>query len=328
MAKKLLITFGCSWTFGVAAGYKSEMSRDQLMAISWNEDICYENSWRGKLCQRFDLENRNFAVGGSSNQRQLRLAIEYFNSNQFMQDRKDFSDISVLWGITSTARNEIWSNSRNKYFNFFYTADNEFSRFFVLNSYHHEAELRELRQQILHWNTLFRYLDINNHWFDSFNTHDYINSATTKNKSNSVSWEQFRNHYESIAGPDWPSCEKYLDNDWSGVAPDIKKEIQDDIQLIAWYDLCFDLPKIKNSELLPRFIGNQNRPCDLMSWLCIKNNIEIEQQRKYHLSGWAEDDTRVSKLVSQGLLNPFSNHPTGAAHDMIADFLGLNADLG
>lgn len=329
MAKKLLITFGCSWTYGVASGYRPGMSKDQLEAIAWNEDICYENSWRGKFCQRFGLENRNFASGGSSNQRQLRLATEYFNSNQFMQDCKDFSDIIVVWGITSTARNEIWSNLHNEYFNFSYRDSDEFSKFFVLNSYHHEAELRELHQQILHWNTFFRGLGINNYWFDTFNTHDYINSATIKNKSNSASWEQFRNHYKSIAGPDWPSFEKYLNNDWSGVALDIKKEIQDAIQLTAYYDkLCFDLPKIKDSELLPRFVGYQNQPCDLMTWLCIKNNIEIKQQREYHLSNWLEDDTRVSQLVSQDLLDPFTYHPTSTAHNMIADFLSLNVDLG
>ena len=327
MAKTLLITFGCSWTFGVAAGYQPQMSERELRDIAWDADICYQNSWRGKLCQRFDMENRNFSSGGSSNQRQLRLAINYFNSDAFKRDREEFSDIKVLWGITSTARNEIWSLEDNQYRNFFYNFYNDFSRFFVLNSYSHDAEVAALCEQILHWNTFFQNLNIDNHWFDAFNTHDYVTGSGIQGGSNYLSWDKFKNHYESVAGPDWPSWKKYLNDDWTDVAPDIKQEIKE-MRLHVSHELGFRFTDQQETMLLPRFIGHRTQPCDLMSWLCLKNHIEVDQDRKYHLSTWKIDDPRVSGLVDHGLLNPFSHHPTRAAHDMIADFLTQGANFG
>jgi hypothetical protein len=59
---------------------------------------------------------------------------------------------------------------------------------------------------------------------------------------------------------------------------------------------------------------------DLMSHLCLKNNIE-NFDSNYHYSSWKIDSNKVAFLVDIGLLNPISYHPTADAHVQIADFI-------
>ena len=73
-------------------------------------DLTEEYCFRTILSRRHDYVNINFAKGGSSNRRQFRLAEEYFNTD----DYKKYNNVIVLWGITSTARMELWSNNEKK----------------------------------------------------------------------------------------------------------------------------------------------------------------------------------------------------------------------
>ena len=74
MAK--LVTFGCSWTYGIGSAYVDGIPQEQYHKIKKDDT----NSFRKILCERHNFSNVNFSVGGSSNQKQFRLATEYFLS--------------------------------------------------------------------------------------------------------------------------------------------------------------------------------------------------------------------------------------------------------
>ena len=175
--KKLLVTFGCSWTYGVGVGYFEGMNFDDYELMAWKERICNSLSFRGLLSKKLDFENINFSDGGSSNQKQFRLAKEFFFSNKFKQLRTQYDKIIVLWGITSTARNELFFSKRNVFRNFSYhsepTASWPFPKDFLMWSYDHDAAVYELAQEIKMFNVLFEYHGIQCIWFDTFNHHDY-----------------------------------------------------------------------------------------------------------------------------------------------------------
>ena len=118
-----LITFGCSWTYGVGAGYKEGMLESEFKNIAWNDEICGELSFRGILSKKYDLHNINFSQGSSSNQRQFRRAMEFFLSSKFEKIQNDYAKIIVLWGITSTARSEYLSLIEENIKNFKFDKD-------------------------------------------------------------------------------------------------------------------------------------------------------------------------------------------------------------
>lgn len=169
----VLITFGCSWTFGVGVNYQIGMTKEEFEKSAWDQKICDQLSWRGQLCQRFGLTNINFSSAGSSNQRQFRLAQEFFPSVEFKQLQTTFDRVIVLWGITSTARNEIYSTKDQSLINVFYHQETDISKFLLLNCYSHSHEVLELYKKMIFWDHYFSLLNIENYWFDTLNTHNY-----------------------------------------------------------------------------------------------------------------------------------------------------------
>jgi hypothetical protein len=175
--KRLLITFGCSWTYGVGVGHEPGMLFDKYREIAWKENICTQLSFRGLLSKKYGFENRNFSSGGSSNQRQFRYAKEFFPSDDFKKQQSEFDQIIVLWGLTSTARNELYFNSCNREENFFYSSDTAESKAMTKYFYNHEYEVAQLLTNIRFWNDYFESKNINNLWFDTFNHHEYGQST-------------------------------------------------------------------------------------------------------------------------------------------------------
>jgi len=173
MKSNLLISFGCSWTYGVGVGYQDSMSREDYKKIAWENNICNENSFRGLLAKKYNFENINIAEGGSSNQRQFRLAKEFFTNKDNIEKLKQYNKIIVMWAITSTARNEVYSIEKNQLFNFFYEQNHDIPKFFFKNCYSHNNEINLLSTEILFWDDYFNNLGIKNIWIDTFNHHDY-----------------------------------------------------------------------------------------------------------------------------------------------------------
>ena len=165
-----LITFGCSWTNGKASCYPREgMSEDEFSKKKTREN--YNCSFRKTLSERHNYVNINHAACGSSNCKQFRRAEEYFNTD----DYKKYDNVIVLWGLTSTARYELWDLTKKKYRDYSLGKKNPDNIASTLRDEHydHNVKVKRLSTQIKHWDNYFRMLGLKNYWFDTFNHHDY-----------------------------------------------------------------------------------------------------------------------------------------------------------
>lgn len=238
LANTLLVTFGCSWTFGVGVNYEPGISEQEMMPNVRNTEICDRFSWRGLLSQKYHLHNLNLARGGSSNQRQFRLATEFFGSPAYQNLQKQFNRIVVIWGITSTARNDMWSLHKRDYHNFFLSDSNdEFARFMVEHSYDHDCEVHRLRDLMLYWNVFFESQHIKNFWFDTFNTHHYTHNFLHTNTPTTYLTNQFTTMLS------WPSSVKPLDHICNLL--DFDRQPRD---LMSWLMVQNNIPLSKDSQ--------------------------------------------------------------------------------
>jgi len=307
LGNTLLITFGCSWTYGVGVNYEFGMSQKELEQLAWDENICNSLSWRGILSKTHSLDNLNFSVGGSSNQLQFRRAEEFFSSSKFKNLKKSHNRIIVVWGITSTSRNELFDNDAGIPVNFLYHQYKKpIAKLLLVDHYNHEWEVFRLRRQMLHWEQYLGFLGVELHWFDTFNTHNYHKNDLEFKKTHPNEQK-----YQTVAGPDWPSYDNFCAGDFLKTPDHILEEI---------YDIYPD------TETPKCMIDINLNPRDLMSWLAIKNgmtNIDSD----YHTSSWSNDSNRVKYLVNKNLLNPLTYHPTAHTHQILADFFSLKLNL-
>jgi len=301
--RRLLITFGCSWTFGVCSGYTAGMSKKDLLLLSLDSSLNDRLSFRGLLSKKYNLTNKNFASGGSSNQRQFRLAKEFFSSDEFVKLHNEFDEVIVLWGITSTARNEMWSLELGNLHNFFYNDSSLLSKALVKYQYNHEHEITQLAMEMQHWNMIFKNLNVKNLWFDTFNHHSYHIPGPRI--------EKFKKEYNTFRGPDWPDWEDFARNEFK-VADEIRNELLDKSRQWGWTILF--------PSAIQNLMFNDENPRDLLSKLAINHGID-ELDGKYHKSDWSIDSNRIEYLTKCGILNPHSTHPTQQGHLEIADML-------
>lgn len=183
--KVTLVTLGCSWVYGVGSAYdptNPTTDRQEYFKIAWNDSLNDKYSFRGILSEKYNLTNINLASGGSSNQRQFRLAKEFFMSDRYAEIKD--TKIIVLWGITSTARNEFYCLDEKSYLNFIYhqsskvhkekwNRDWPFPDLMLKYSYDHDVIVQELSLEMKFWNEFFTNRGITNYWFDTINPHDY-----------------------------------------------------------------------------------------------------------------------------------------------------------
>jgi len=176
----LLVTFGCSWTIGMYSWYDADIP---LYANMKTTTDCkkYQHQGEGRtlkdeycfrtiLSRRHNYVNVNHAGGGSSNCKQFRRAEEYFNTD----DYKNYDNVIVLWGLTSTARLELWSLKSKNYENYFITDDRkDLTNILRKHHYDYDVEVKRLSTQIEHWDKYFKMIGVNNYWFDTFNHHNY-----------------------------------------------------------------------------------------------------------------------------------------------------------
>jgi hypothetical protein len=178
--KTLFITFGCSWTYGVGVGYQSGMTLEEYKAISWDPQICNQYSFRGLLSSKYNLTNINFALGGSSNQTQFRLAKEFFISKEFNELKTEYSKIIVFHAITSITRNEMFNLEKKLMQPFFYSVSHydpaitDISKAIMKYSYCPLNIVEQLANEMLFWNMFYKANNISNLWVDTFNHHDYL----------------------------------------------------------------------------------------------------------------------------------------------------------
>ena len=299
----LLVTFGCSWVYGVGVGYTLGTTLNEYRNIAWDQAVCDKFSFRGQLSKKYNLTNKNFSSGGSSTQRQFRLAKEFFCSDEFKNAQAVFDQIIVLWGITSTSRNELYFTNKKELVNFTYT-DNSIESKAIISYFHdHDYEVNCLSKEILFWNDYFVNKKIKNFWVDILNHHNYF-----KDPADPEIIQQFRLNYNSTSGPDWPSFDDYLAGNYS-----VEQQIQDEINNATKVYL-------KSSCLHKNIIFEEKNPRDLLSLLAIANGC-TNLDNNYHYSRWISDSNRVEYLVKCDILNPYSCHPTQQGHTQIADML-------
>lgn len=197
--RRTLVTFGCSWTYGVGAHYTKDLSESEYMETRNSEDIVFPYSFRGILSKKFSLTNHNLSKGGASNEYNFETANEIFGDSEKRKRLLDSKPI-VLWGITATPR--IYRKSKNLFLPhnrpqsiLYFLDDPSYIQNpslddlkYILNDqeflycalhlklfYDHDHEVRKLANLIQIWNDIFDFHDIPVIWFDTFNTHNYYN---------------------------------------------------------------------------------------------------------------------------------------------------------
>lgn len=303
--KKLLVTFGCSWTFGIGAGYYPGMSLREYRANTGNIGMY---PFRSLLCEDYNMYNVNFSKGGSSNQEQFRAAEDFFSSDDFCRLRDKYSEILVLWGLTSVLRNEAYFPENKRVESYFYTNRSSLSKAILANHFDSQNEVNLVARKINFWNSFFDLVNIKNLWFDTFNHHDYHNCIP----------ENIQQQYAEFRGEQWPSWQQFKTGDLAGTPAEIQAEIlnRDRWNFYRFVGACGT----------KRLFKENSHPRDLLSQLAIQHGMSnVDEQ--YHLSDWEIDSNRVKFLIDQGILNPYSHHPTKQGHRCIAKMLAPELNL-
>lgn len=307
MTKKLLITFGCSWTYGVGAGYQPGMSMTNFRDIEWDNSIANKLSFRGIISKKLNYTNKNFSAGGDGgNQQQFRLAKEYFSSKEFDRDREYYDEIVLLWGITSIYRDELYSNLTDENINFIHH-DNNRRRNKSLDLYlkyffNDDNEIRKIALDVLFWDKFFSKNNVTNYWFDTFNHLDYPIPRLANLKKT----------YNKCSGTDWPQWDDLITQNIHHVDPEILNEIYD-TERWEWSRILTDFPGFNN------FIDFTNKNRDIASYLARHNGLE-NLSKQIHTSVREADTDCIKFLADVGIVNPFSFHPTQRGHQQLADY--------
>jgi hypothetical protein len=281
---------------GVGAGYKDGMTESQYKKIAWSPNFAHV-TFSALIASKFGMVNKNLAAGGCSNQMQFRIARNFFVSNEFAKLQAEFSNIIVMWGITTTARIEVYNLQTSLYDTAYLHDKDGIAKIYTKFHYDRDVAIDELATEMLHWNEYFQAKNIKNMWFDTFDHHEYQQHSL---------WSS-RQKYLQLAGTDWPSYEDFV----SGVVVEDAADlfIQSDTTKI--YD---GRPTINNL-----LFKNEN-PRDLLSKLAILNGMETFDTTP-HKSSWISDTNRVDFLVGRKILNPYSHHPTEYGHQLIAGII-------
>jgi hypothetical protein len=282
------------------------MSREDLTEIAWDDKVCSEKSFRGLISKNLGFDNLNFSSGGSSNQRQFRLAKDFFFSDRFKKLKSSYDEVLILWGITSTARNELFQIEGNNYTNFLYTDDGAkswpFPKDFLMYSYDHDSSVYELVHEINMFNTLFSHVGAKCIWFDTFNHHDY-------QRNSKFPLLIQKEKYNDVRGTDWPEFEDYV----------FKKAPVSIEKTPDFFDFEFkDI--VTTDHGIENFMFLDQNPHDLLS-LILSNTCGDVFDHGYHYSNWANDNDKITAAVEEKLLNPFSFHPTAHGHNEIYKIL-------
>ena len=287
----LLVSLGCSWTYGVGVCYSPGMSESEFNNTAWDPELAKTYSFRGLLSQQLDFKNINLSYGGSSNQAQFRLAENFFSSDVFEECKQLYDNIVVIWGITSVMRNETYLPRLDAQVSFNYSNDKIASmlgKSILTNHFSIENEVSLLADKIRFWDNFFDNHCVKNFWFDTFNHHNYPDNLLTENA------------YNKLKNNDWTSWNNFHQGNFETVPNRY------------W--------KFNNKKFNPtkRFIFNNQPKRDLASCLLLSHGIS-DGNNKYHQSNWEDDSLKIKKLAEFELVNPFSYHPTKLSHKILAD---------
>ena len=293
--KKLLITFGCSWTMGVGTYYYDGMPENEYYN-TWDRP---EGTFRQIIGKEINADTLNFSIGGTSNQKQFRFAKHFFASDDFNNIKKKYDEIIVLWGITSTARTEIYEQRTQDLKNIILpnikfswqkvvNKDNGLIKQWMRFFYNHDHEVHALAKEMHFFNSYFTALDIKNYWFDTFNHHNYEDAHPAVRNFNTEEYTIEKDRRQK-------------DHDHP-ITTTIKEA------------------SVNKNKKINNMLFNDRNPRDLCSILC--KNIGLKKlDNEYHTSTYKEDSNRIKFLAENKILNPYSYHPTKYGHQLIAEII-------
>jgi hypothetical protein len=187
----LFLATGCSWTRGWGA-------TDSCVAFGspdFRDDTRFmlQQSYAGQLATYLGFDSQiNMAMPGSSIDLQVRFVTEFLQKN-----RHRFKRIFLLWGITSHARWELYSNDIGKPMGFqigadvppgaasYYPGRKDQMKSYLKHHWDEQYELERYNHKIVMMHAYLRMLNIDHLFFpvfESFNQHNMnLNHVSEQN---------------------------------------------------------------------------------------------------------------------------------------------------
>ena len=295
MKTKQFVFFGCSWTYGKYIN----ISPGQLVNdidLTEEKELADIKSYRGLISKFFNVDQVNFSEGGSSNDRQFRLASEYFIGPK----RKNLFNKEFKYKKYEELRDTSWPST----------------------------EVFKKEQHLPDWIIDEINLHLQNDDFEEFRKNEqyilwFITSTARKEFYNATS-RQFQN--EMFTNAKSAIIKNYIIDHY-----DHNYELERMAQQMILWNAYFKSQKIKNLWVdtfnhhdYPIIIDNlltfDSGLNDLMSNMCVNKGF-TPSTVETHLSSWDADEDRSKYLMSQELLTQQTLHPTISGHKLIADIL-------
>ena len=262
MKPSVLVAVGCSWVAGRCIDVDPSLTTYDFNHVE-DPEFIKEHSFAGKLQRHLGLDQIHFiARNGASNEEQVRKLVAFIEN-----ERDQYSEIFVIWGITSIYRWEMYTTATEQVEPFVVgrvwpnnSQLTEQVKYYFRHFFNREYELEKLGNQIALMNSYLNSIGIKHLFFNSFNS--------------------------------------YTNDDWN------IKTVDED---------CFY-----------KLTQSHN---DLLSFLCLANNIEFSKSSVPWLNLLkAKPDLQyhnraVKELQNCGMLDRATAHPTVVAHTLIADEL-------
>ena len=301
MEDKLLLIFGCSWAYGKYINLKSGEKKPDVTKLPsfFQEEAQLANShaYRSLIAKHFQMSQKVFAEGGSSNQRQFRLASQYFLG----PDKSKINNAKLYAHTYQQIRDESWPSIEE--FKFSGELDDRILQEIIAQEPTFKIFQKDLRKKYVLW------------FITSTARTEFFDSQT----------QQYKNEFLTWANDD-------LTKMIAARSYDHTNEVQVLSHLMTLWNSYFQSNNITNIWIdtfnhhnypieIKNYIKLDPQASDIMSNMCIRSGYREFKNDEFHISGHAIDDSRSKFLVENGYLNSQTLHPTLKGHQLIADIL-------
>lgn len=295
-----LVTFGCSWTYGIGANYISEdidiytelrkQHYNKLKGADWPLFSEYEQGCHLNLEIRSEIQR----VFESSVQYPSNIS-ETVSKDETLCYKYSFRGLlTKKLGIENQNFSAGGSSNDMQFDSFFKIFGNEKLRNKFINS-----------NPIVLWG-ITSTARLYRNGKTVFLPRDY-NAETEEEKYASLHLKLYYDHNEIVSG--------------LGNTIEMVNIVLEHYKIpILWFD-TFNTHKYPNK---PRnfFSGG-----DILTQMLRYAGVKYKRGLFYHRSDWGVDDPRVDAGIQAGLLNPYTKHPTQKGHEIIQDILFPSLEL-
>lgn len=301
MSDKLLISFGCSWTYGKFIHLKPGQKKTDLGENSTKEELELANThaYRSLIAKHFGMDQEIFAQGGSSNQKQFRLASQYFLG----PDKSKINTARLYLSNYQNVRDHNWPTVDEFKFTGKLPED-------VLNQIINDHGITQF--EVLRSDQRQKYVI----WFIT---------STARIEFFDAQQQEFKNDFLTWSNDQYTKM-------FTARCYDHNREIERLAHQMTLWNAYFSSQGIKNVWIdtfnhhnypipIDNYIKLSNHTSDIMSNMCIKLGYTTFSNDEFHISGHVADDSRSEFLLGQGVLNPETLHPNIKGHQLIADMI-------